>query len=152
MPLDARNYPPGTPIYTFIANDGTTTHVDAVKLFQWCEAQSDLETFRVPVERDRAIGFHRDNCISRSRVLELHLKGIATITPIIFGITGYTNNLPDTILIDGRHRYTLFAAMSLPFIPAYLLHPFQWKPFKIEGLLDMTHDQLRAAPVNGRRY
>ena len=69
-------------IYTFVKPDGTNVHIDSEGLRQWT-LQAKPEVVEVPIDREIALGFLRDNVISSRRVMEL-MQGYTTLTPMIF--------------------------------------------------------------------
>lgn len=150
--LDAKDYKPGCAIYSFVAEDGTNTHVDSELLRQWCAANKDkLEIMLTPVGGKIAQSFLTDGVIDIKhveRVLQMpHLD------PIIYGKTGtFTEaGAPDVLLIDGHHRFFAAWLSRCELLPSYILEPAQWQQFQIEGLPDLTEEQLRAMPTKPRR-
>lgn len=150
--LDGSKYKSGDPIYTFVADDGTNTHIDSKLLREWCLSnKSSLEVFATPVDPKLALRFQDENIISPVRVFELWHR--RDLDPVIYCKSGtFTDGRPDVMLVDGHHRYTLAAAKAWPVIPAYILELNQWKPFQIDGLPDLTVDFLRAMPITSRNY
>jgi len=145
--LQAKDYPTGSAIYSFVdAETGENTHVDSEKLRQWCAAnKASLEILLTPVDPQVALGFLEGNVIDLAHVARV--QKMPKLDPIIYGKVGtLTNGHPDVLLIDGHHRFFLAYAEGEPFIPAYILEPAQWQEFKIEGLPNMTEEQLRAKP------
>jgi hypothetical protein len=155
MALPARDYADGDPVYTFVAEDGTNTHIDSARLRIWCEAgalSGMLKPCWVPVEPWIAKKFFADNTVSMTRVLEL-ARGRTRLTPIIYAKDGgVTNGRPDVMLVDGHHRYCLWAMLGAPACQAYVLAQAQWEPFKIAGLPSITADDLRSMPLQRREY
>jgi len=149
--LQAKDYPAGSAIYSYVAPDGTNTHVDSEKLRVWCaEHSSDLEVLNTPVTAKIAMSF-LDGAVIDFRHVE-RVLALPHLDPIIYGDVGTVgaNGGPDVILIDGHHRYFAAFLCKVPFIPAYVLKPAQWHPFRIEGLPDLTEGQLRAMPTKPR--
>ena len=136
-------------IYTFVKPDGTNVHIDSEGLRQWT-LQAKPEVVEVPIDREIALGFLRDNVISSRRVMEL-MQGYTTLTPMIFASeSGVTSNV---MLVDGHHRYACYAALGLEFAPAHLLARAEWEPFRIEHEgLNVTQAELKALPVTTRNY
>jgi hypothetical protein len=151
--LDGRNYPPGTPVFTFVAPDGANTHVDAEKLREWCTAhRAELEVVDTPVNFKLGLSFLIENVIDLAhaeRVMRME-----KLDPIIYGVTGTgKNGRPDVILIDGHHRYFCAAVMGCKWIPSFVLAPFAWREFEIIGLPSVSEDQLRRMPTTkGRKH
>lgn len=158
MPLHARNYRPGSPVYTYIANDGQNVHIDSQRLHHACaglRAKGMLEVVLVPVYRHVAQGYLRDNVVSKARLAALWSR--TDLTPVIFGLWDATPEC-EAIHIDGHHRYVLQAIKAWqagdksPFIEAHVLPHTMWGEYVIEGLMDLTKDQLKAAPLGQRDY
>lgn len=146
--LDAKDYPDGSAVYSFVDKDGTNTHIDSEKLRVWCrEHRRELEIHLTPVEAHIASSFLTENVIDLPHVFEV--AQMPKLDPLIYGHDGtyHTNGGPNVYLIDGHHRYFLAWTMKIPFIPAYLLKPGQWQQFQIIGLPDQTREQLIAAPT-----
>lgn len=156
MPRHARDYPPGSPVYTYVDANGKNVHIDSKALHDWCQ-QAGLECVLTPIDCDMAMRFLLDNVVSVERVMALATR--QDLTPIIYCMDGQYNNegRPNVMLVDGHHRYVMMAvrthqAHEMPLIPAYVLEPAQWEPFVIEGLPNMSQDMLRAAPLGKREY
>jgi hypothetical protein len=154
MPLNGKDYPIGAPIYTFVAEDGSNTHVDSEKLREWCAANREtLEWFYTPVKPEIAKSFERDNVIDV--VHAIRVASMDKLDPIIYGKTGTlgANGGPDVILIDGHHRYYVAWKLGSDMIPGYVLEPEQWREFEIIGLPSLTEEQLRRAPTSkGKKH
>lgn len=132
-------------IYTFVDDNGTNVHIASGKLLQWCLANNP-EVFNTPVEDGIAAGFIRDNSVDLARALALTRKQLET--PITYCKSGtFTNGGPDVMLADGHHRYLRAALDGKKEIAAWVLEKEQWEPFKIDGLFDLTQEQLRNEPV-----
>lgn len=144
MPLDAKDYPPGTHIYSFVGHDGVNINIDAEKLRLWC-AEHRPEVRLTPVRASIAVDFLDGNVVDLEHVKEVML--LPTLDPIIYGQTGIGDNgLPDVILIDGHHRYFIAWLTREQFIPAYLVPEKIWREFEIIGLPQITEEELRAMP------
>lgn len=153
MPLCASSYPPGSPVYTWIANDGTNIHVDSNKLRAMLLNGPRLwEIFLTPVYPDIARGYITDHVVDMSRVQAL--DDGRKLDPIIFGRfdAGRQPSYPDTLHIDGHHRYVLYALKRFQVIPTYLVPEVEWRKFEVTGLMNLSQDQLRAAPTKQRNY
>ena len=141
-------------IYTFVKPDGPNVHIDSEGLRQWT-LQAKPEVVEVPIDREIALGFLRDNVISSRRVMEL-MQGYTTLTPMIFakdGTISVANGGPNVMLVDGHHRYACYAAVGLKFAPAHVLERAEWEPFRIEDeWLNTTEAGLKALPVTVRNY
>lgn len=154
--LDGSTYPPHYPIYTFVDKAGVNTHIDSPRLRLWClanERNPELEQGLAPVDRELANSFLRDNVVSMSRVIEL--LGKEELDPIILcqdGTFSSSNGGPNVMLVDGHHRLVLAAKLKLPQIPAFMVKLEQWKPFQVTNILDLTEEQLLAAPIQKRNY
>jgi hypothetical protein len=155
MPISYRDLkdPIREPIYTFVANDGTNTNIASAELFRWTrDHRPKLAIHRVPVDQTLAQSFLRDNITTIERCLEL-ATSTKPLTPIIYCHDGsYTEGRPDVFLVDGHHRYCLMGMCRIPFIPAYLLSPKEWKPFEITDLPSITKTQLLNLPNLKRQY
>lgn len=148
--LKARDLDPKEPIYTFVDNDGSNVHIASERLRKWTLTQK-LETFLVPMNFKLAQRFLLDNVADPMRVIQLLAK--KQLDPVIFCKTGTTTNgFPDVMLVDGHHRYVLAWKLQMHYIPAYTLEQHQWRPFEIEGCLDLTQEQLTAMPILPREY
>jgi len=146
--LQAKDYPPGSAIYSFVdAVTGENTHVDSEKLRQWCAAnRATLEILNTPVDPNIAVSFLDENIIDL--VHAGRVSKMKHLDPIIYGKVGtVTHGNPDVLLIDGHHRFFVAYIQGSPLIPAYILEPEQWHQFKIEGLPAVTEEQLRAMPT-----
>lgn len=143
---------PGEGIYTFVDNSGVNINIASQRLHDWCAA-AGLEPQLAPVDRDLSKTFIRDNAVSRDRVKELmKRKDLAPIILCKDGTFSTKNGGPNVYLVDGHHRYVLYSALKLPYIPAYCLEVEQWKPFEIEGLSDISREALRDIPILKRSY
>jgi len=152
MPLDARDYPPGTPIYTYIdPATGVNTHVDSDKLRQWCaDNTAKLEVVLTPVDPNIACTFLDDNVIDLAHLARV--KSMKRLDPIIYCVTEIgANGYPNVLLVDGHHRFFLAYLDRRQLIESYILTREQWVPFQIIGLPDLTENQLRAMPTKPRR-
>lgn len=138
------------PVYTFVADDGTNTHIAVRPLREFCFT-SGLEVFQAPVEAKIANMLLRENSVSPARLRELVGR---ELDPIIYAKDGTsTDGAPDVMLVDGHHRYVLAAAAKMPYILAYFLEESQWRPFEIKSpLLDTTREALIATPILPRKY
>lgn len=156
--IDGRTLPLFEPIYTFVAKDGTNTNVASNRLRLWCAAHKhDLEVVGTPVNLEQAKNYIRIHSASPKRVWELIDRAAngQTFDPIIYGHDGSfadDNGGPNVILIDGHHRYVLYAALNIRIIPSYILTPTQWEQFIITNLPDITAEQLEAIPLYPRTY
>ena len=74
------------------------------------------------------------------------------LDPVIYCEDGFTDGIPDVMLVDGHHRYVLAAALKRPAIEAVLVLKEFWKPFQIVGLVDVSAGLLKAIPVHKRNY
>ena len=143
-------------VYTFIADDGTNTHIDAEGLRRWC-IDNKPEIFWLPLKYDLAMQFMKDNTVSRQRVMELlrrHNRG-EDLDPIIMvkdGTYSLDNGGPNVLLVDGHHRYMLACLLAQTEITGHLLEVEQWKPFQLEGLPSLTKEQLVNIPITKRDY
>lgn len=151
--IDGTTLGPREPIYTFIAWDGTNIHIHSSRLRTWClEHRKDLEIVGVPVDRNLAHRFLTENVASRERVKELMLRNDA-LDPIIFCKDNtFTEGRPDVMLVDGHHRFVLYAALEIPFIPSFFLDYAAWQPFRIVNIPPIDHEALRAMPITKRSY
>ena len=150
--LKAKDYPAGSPIYTFIHDKGENFHIDSVRLRLWC-LKNNPEIFLVPVDPSIGKEYIRDKVVSQRRLLQLFKRYNSSkedIEPIIFGRFPYPP--PDAMLIDGHHRFTLASMFKAEFISAFVLEIPQWEAFRIEGLPDLTQKVLRNRPVAERNY
>lgn len=140
-------------IYSFVdAETGENVHISAVHLTRWL-VETKHEVVYTPVQQALLQTFVDDNAISPSALerLIVHLARGYEVEPIVYCMTGtFTDGRPDVMLVDGRHRYALFALRRAPVIPSYLVERKDWEPFRIEGLKDLTAQELRMIPPKGR--
>lgn len=139
-------------LYTFIDPSGHNTHIAVTPLRAWCHEHGFTHRRRVPVEPSLLQTFARDNCISPRRLNQLRDRYLkpSDVEPIIiaalepFVIRHNNIHVGDVMLVDGHHRYTMFALAGLPLINSFLLEPQWWKPFVIDSQgLDLTQEQLK---------
>lgn len=138
-----RTYGPLEPIYSW-CNDKTGEQLDLaaerLRLFT-LEPSSKLEVAYAPVEYSRAIEMWHNKSIDLHHVLQL--KARKKLDPIIFiEFADGTHQL-----VDGHHRYALIALSGLDMIPAFVLKPKEWEPFRIIGLKKLTEKQLADTPL-----
>ena len=142
-------------IYSFVASDGTNTHIASKRLERWTQEHArELEVGLVACERELAQSFVREDSVA-VRWCEQMLDSIKErkltfedFPPIIFAKDGgETEGRPDVMLVDGHHRYVVHALIGCQFIKAICLEVHQWEPFRIIGLRDQTAEQLRRAPI-----
>lgn len=149
--LSASDLKPFETLYTFVANDGTNTHIAAERLRQWCLAAPNLEIFEVPVEKRIAEGFIKRNIVSYANCVRLVTH--QHLNPLIYAKTGtFTEGRPDVMLVDGHHRYVYAAAAGRRTFPAFILEEAEWHPFRVAGALNLTQEELEAVPVLPRTY
>lgn len=148
MAIDGRTLSPWTPIYTFVANDGTNVRIHATKLREHCLALS-YKSVLVPVDVPLARSFVRDNVVDMCRVTQLTDENLRE--PIILCKTeAFGKNhpvIPDTLLVDGHHRFVRNAMDGQRIIAAWLLEFYQWSPFMISNVPDTTRATLKAEPI-----
>jgi hypothetical protein len=150
MAIDGSKLPAGYPIYTFVGKDGTNVHVDSGALRKWC-LKTNREAVRTPVDRVLAKSFVKNNAISKDRLLELWHR--TDLDPVIFCLDGnFTNGRPDGYLVDGHHRYALFAIRRQPIILAWFIHVGEWEQFKVINIKDLTEQELKDMPIQKRSY
>jgi hypothetical protein len=140
-------------IYTFVADNGENIHIDAESLRKWCLRNKKLEIHLIPIRVDIAKEMVRDNIVSPERLIELSKRTV--LDPIIMckdGTFSKENGGPNTMIVDGHHRFVLCAMAKMPVIPGYFLEVEQWKPFQLYGIPDMTKEQLIKAPITKRDY
>jgi hypothetical protein len=138
-------------IYTFVGDDGVTTHIDSEALRLWCVANKP-EIFLMPMRPEVAEQMIPDNVVSIDRVRQLSLrKDLAPIIMVKDGTTG-PNGHPNAMMVDGHHRYFLAFLRKQPYIEGHFLEEHQWKPFQIHWLRDMSAEELRRRPVTKRDY
>jgi hypothetical protein len=146
MPFEAKDYKPSDRIYSYVSDDGRSVNIDAVKLRAWCHMElkhGNLEVFLVPVDHDLAQQWVKDGTVLLEHVLDL--TAYPTLDPVIFG--QWPKPGPDSILIDGHHRYALMGLCNMPQIPAFVLTETQWRAFEITGLPELPKDALAEWPA-----
>jgi hypothetical protein len=138
-------------IYTFVGDDGENIHINAIGLRKWC-IDNKPEILWIPLDYEIAKSFVRDNVISLDRVKELMLR--PNLDPIIMVKDGTfgSNGGPNALLVDGHHRFYLAYKQKKIVIEGYFLEVWQWKPFQLHGLPNMTKEQLRKKPITKRNY
>lgn len=149
--LAAADMKPHEGVYTFVDPSGKNTNIASNRLHDWC-ATANLETMALPVTAEMANRFLRDNAVSMDRIFEL--LGKETLSPVIVCHDGFygSNGGPNIFFVDGHHRYVLASMMGRTWIPCYFLTVPQWSPFQIEGLADLTSQQLIDIPLIKRNY
>jgi len=151
MNLNAKDYPPGSSCFSFVAEDGTNIHVDSERLRKWCaENRERLKVVPTPIDKRIAKSFLHDNVVDAQHVERV--LAMEALDPIIYGMTRTEapGEAPDVLLIDGHHRYVAGAVVGATTIAAYLLEPEQWEPFRIGGLPTLSKEQLMLAPIKPR--
>ena len=138
-------------IYSFVGDDGENIHIDSEGLRIWCKLAKP-EVFLLPLNYGLAEQFIKDNVVSPKRIHELSLR--KDLDPIIMCKDGTfgKNGGPNTMLVDGHHRYFIACMIKLYAIPGHLLEVEQWKPFQLRGIPDITADELRRRPITKRDY
>jgi hypothetical protein len=146
---------PFEPIYSFVASDGTNTHIASARLRVWCLEQTTLERVYVPVEQQLAAQFISENIVSGTRVGQLVRtlpSRVEDWEPLIFAKDGQTTRgRPDVMLVDGHHRYVLAALASVAPL-AWVLEPEQWRPFQIADYITLTQEELREMPILAKEH
>ena len=147
--LSAKDYKPGDAIYTYVDPEGNNIHIDSEKLRQWCaDNASSLEVVATPLNESIALSFLDNNVVDFHHLIEV--RGMDKWDPIIYcadGTYSKVNGGPNVILADGHHRYFCAWTMGAEWVPAYVLEPAQWHPFQIDGLPQVTEEELRRAPT-----
>lgn len=144
-------------IYTFVAEDGTNINIDVDALRAAIEREKP-EVFLVPLSAAEATKMvTADKAVSLDRVVELAHRDPATLGPIVFCINADGDltdpaNAPDVMLVDGHHRYVLWATLGLPECPAYVLPREMWQRFVLQGIPAVTQAELAEIPVAKRNY
>jgi hypothetical protein len=138
-------------IFTFISDDGENINIDAEGLRIWCIANRP-EVFNLPVKPELGRQFLFENVVSVERAWELIVR--KNFDPIIMVKDGTygDNGGPNTMLVDGHHRYFIACVAQWAYIPGHLLEVEQWKPFQMHGLPDLTKEELIAKPITKRNY
>ena len=119
----------GTEVYR-LDDDGTGKPMffDIYSMRNW--ADQNCETFALPVDFNRAARLVASGAVEpdhiRDHTIRTELKPIIVCTGLLDG---------DQI-VDGAHRYVAMCAGAAMFqlnppVPAYVLHPDEWKPFVI---------------------
>lgn len=89
----------------------------------------------------RGINLHRLSSLAEALAEGVHLP------PMLYAHTGDPTNVQvshdEWLLVDGNHRYTLFAALHIPFAPAWLVLQETWKQFAVTGFIEVSAEQLR---------
>jgi len=141
-------------VFTHVDREGGNIHIAVDRVIKWAE-NAGLEKVYAPIETEMAIKYIDENSVSLNWVnsmLASVLKdpeSITRIPPIIYAQHGNDgpNGEPSHFLLDGHHRYVMFAKVHLHCIGAYLLSQEQWRPFEISGMDDISRSDLVAAPV-----
>jgi hypothetical protein len=150
--IEASTVGPFEPIYTFVDRvTGENVVIAARRLEQWCvarRAEGALEIVRVPVTRAQATKIIAAGSVSRAWCEEMivqPLYALLALPPIIFALA--EDGSDDVMLVDGHHRYVVFAALGIAEIKAHILSPAQWSAFRIIGLDTITAEELREMPI-----
>src|SRR6266576_6766754 len=148
--IDGKTLPRWTQIYTHIHEDGKNVHILTSALRDWCLKNCGTPEY-LPVDQQAAKNFLSNNVIHEPRLqtlLEEHRQSRRPVEPIILcKLPTHTSDLPDVLLVDGHHRFVLFAILYKPVIPCWILEERDWRPFEVDMGYDLTHDQLRRVPV-----
>lgn len=152
--IDGCKFFQGEPVYTFVANDGTNTHIHAGRLRAYLQSQNH-EIILAPVRKALAQRFLAENAISMERVAELTARQLALAPdappdPIILCHTPGGQN--EYMLVDGHHRYFIAAFANRAWIHSWLVEPDIWEAFQVINLRDLTQAELNAAPLGKRNY
>lgn len=148
--IDASTLPSGTPIYSFVCNDGTNIHIATQPLRDWILKTKPQEV-RVPIELRIAKKFLTENVVSLPRVTELIKR--RAVDPIYFcRFQKLETGDLDVMLVDGHHRYTAAALSGAPFFPAHIIEFPDWQPFRVVNWIEFTQDELRNTPITPRNY
>jgi hypothetical protein len=148
--IDHKTLGPLEPVFTFVGNDGSNVNIHSGRLRE-AVLRSKLKVTLVPIDLEIAHSYVKENCVRIDRVKELAKR--KNLDPIIYCEDGFTDGIPDVMLVDGHHRYVMAALLQhLPVIPAVICLKEFWKPFQIIGLEDVSADLLRAIPVLKRYY
>lgn len=152
-------------IYTYVAKSGENIDVASERLYRWTQARLDEMGdyfFFVPVDPNLALKFLHSKSVCPFRIQELvsrwgkaggsDSERIKDFSPIIFG--EFTDDNCSVLLIDGHHRYTVFALLKIPQIPSLILPRTAWEQFRVSmpRSLALTEAELRALPMKKRSY
>lgn len=141
------DYHSGEVIFTHVFPDGTNLHIAVDRLERAIYALPKRPSITyIPVDPAFALSCVRQNAVNHARCQELSrllATGRRKFKPVFIALDGTIadNGKPNGIFIDGRHRYVVAAAMHSPVIPAFLLEPSIWHPYRIE-LPSLTQAEL----------
>jgi hypothetical protein len=148
--IDEKTLGPLEPIFTFVSHDGTNVNIHPGRLREEV-LRKKPEVIMTTVDKDIAYSYVENNCVSLYRVRELATRRTSR-EPIIYCEDGFTDGIPDVMLVDGHHRYVLAATQGLTVIRSVLLLKEFWKPFQIIGTDKISAAFLKAIPVHKRNY
>jgi hypothetical protein len=142
------------PVYSFVDRAGEGTHIASARLTAHVSTNSDKhEIFHVPVDEQLAQRFIDERSVSLHwcHLLMEHMlansdQDRVKVAPIIFAETCDHEGVSH-LLVDGHHRYVLFAIAKLPLIPAIILPEHVWRMFEIIGHPSISREELRAMPI-----
>lgn len=159
--IDALDYirglGPKAPIYTNVCSDGTNFNI-AIELMRRHSVSG--EQFTLTPLRVAALHYIENNIASIQRVAELAKRPQDSLGPILLceAAPGYTweFELPElqtsAALADGHHRYCLASFRRQPLISVVLYRYSTWRNFVVDGLRDLSRNELLADPITKRSY
>jgi hypothetical protein len=147
--IDPITLGPFEPVFTFVANDGENVTIHSGRLRDKV-LRSKLEVVLTSIDKEIANSYIENNCVRMDRVKELEKR--KNLDPIIYCEDGFTNGVPDVMLVDGHHRYVMAMFVGLKEIPSVICPKEFWKPFQVAELDKITAEQLKAIPVLKRYY
>jgi hypothetical protein len=137
-------------IYTWVRDDGKNFNISTHHLIEWINKTKPAHDF-LPIDKSLVDGFIASNSISVDRIRQMMMMDNPPSDPIIMCLTGRQNINgipgPEGMLVDGRHRYALYAACGLKLIPCYVIKKLDWQPFRISGMPRLTKQGLVEVPV-----
>lgn len=153
--IPATSLKPLDPIYTFVTPQGVNYNIASGLLREWT-LKAKPEVYNVPINKELAKSFFSDNVVSRARIVQLLSEvkgGTRVLDPVIFAITDIASDgSANMMLVDGHHRYAVFAVVGLKYIPGHVLERKAWEPFQVEGIPDISKENLKAIPILKRNY
>jgi hypothetical protein len=130
-------------VYSFVSDDGENIHIATTRLLAWCE-ENEPEIVVTPIEAKVAVQFIQERAVSRERCAWFLSHREELVKPIIVGEAdrAWRGSQVLHYLIDGHHRYVVYATLRIPLIKTHILTRDIWTQFQISGIPDISKEQL----------
>jgi hypothetical protein len=129
-------------IYSFVALNGENLHIASGRVRTWCE-KNRPEVFIIPMDEQLAAQFIVENSVTQARCLWLSKNVEECRKPVIIGECKSGPGGHSHYMIDGHHRYVVYAFLKLPHISCHILTESVWRQFTISGVPDITQEELK---------